>query len=68
MSKSTCPAVHVILSDESLALLDVLLEIRQASGKQFLLFGGQRANGVDLLNTVRLNKPDLSKQNYGSIR
>ncbi len=64
MSKSTCPAVRVLLSDESLALLDVLLEVRQASGKQFLLFGGQRANGVDLLNTVRLNRPGLSKQNY----
>lgn len=68
MSKSTCPVVCVLLSGKSPALLDVLLEVGQASGKQFLLFGGQRANGVDLLNTVRLNRPGFSKQNYGSIR
>ncbi len=42
------------LSDESLALLDVLLQLRQATLKELLLLSREFTNGVDLLNTVRL--------------
>lgn len=42
------------LRDESLAFLDVLLQLRQASLKEFLLLSREFTNGVNLLNTVRL--------------
>lgn len=45
-----------LLSDKSLSLFNVLLELRQASGKEFLFLSRDLANGVDLLNTVRLVK------------
>ncbi len=48
--------VYNNLSSESLALLDVLLELWQASLEQFLLLGRQRTNGVNLLNTVFLQR------------
>ena len=42
------------LSDESLTLLDVLLQVRQTGFQQFLLFRGDWADGVDLLDTIDL--------------
>lgn len=59
--KSTSPkrlpklATQIHLSDKGLALLDVLLELRQACLKESLLLSGERADGVDLLNTVGLH-------------
>ena len=44
------------LCNESLALLDVLLEVGQAGSKQLLFLGREFANRVDLLNTVRLER------------
>jgi len=49
-----------LLSDEGLALLDVLLELREAGVKEFLLLSGEGANRVDLLNTVRLQEKRVS--------
>jgi len=45
---------HGYLRDESLALLDVLLEFGQTSGEELLFLGRELANGVNLLNTVQL--------------
>ena len=42
------------MSDEGLALFDVLLELRQASLQELLLRSGERAERMDLLNTVNL--------------
>jgi hypothetical protein len=41
---------------EGLALLDVLLELRQASIEELLLLGAHWADGVDLLDTVGLEE------------
>ena len=42
------------LSHESKALLDILLELGQASIEQFLFLRRDRTNRVDLVNTVEL--------------
>lgn len=49
-------AAGIRLSDEGLALLNVLLELGQARVEQLLLLGGDGTDGVDLLNTVKLKK------------
>ena len=43
------------LSNEGLALLDVLLELGQARVNELLFLGRDRANRQDLLYTVRLH-------------
>ena len=40
--------------DKGLALLDILLQFRQARFQQLLLLCSQLSNGMDLFNTVRL--------------
>ena len=42
------------LLDELLALLDVLLQVRQARLQELSLLGRELADGVDLLDTLRL--------------
>lgn len=45
-----------LLTSECLALLDVLLELRQALIDQLLLLSRDRADGVDLFHTIFLEK------------
>lgn len=51
------------LCNERLALLNVLLELGQASFQQFLLLSRQVANGVDLLNTINLFNSGQHQEN-----
>ena len=42
------------MSNDGLALFDVLLEVRKTGSKELLLLGREGTNGVDLLYTVDL--------------
>ena len=46
------------LSNEGLALLDVLLELGQAGLEELLFLSRELAKRVDLLNTIRLSKAE----------
>lgn len=47
------------LSDESLALLNVLLELRQTRVEQLLLLSRDWADGVNFLDTVELQTKNI---------
>ena len=51
------------LCNERLALLNVLLELGQASFQQLLLLSGQLADGVNPLNTINLSNPGQHHDN-----
>lgn len=52
-------AIRKYLCNKSLALLDILLELRQACLEKFFFLGRKRANRVNLLNTINLKETSL---------
>jgi hypothetical protein len=56
MNKQSISTSQGHLCNESLALLDVLLEIGQAGSEELLFLSRELANRVDLLNTVQLER------------